>query len=196
MVSAAAHPHCGPCRVEGDSSQKCAIVGGVPQAAAISHTANKRCSVQVSACALPASLVETLQGHQDALRAKANSEEQCGREQLHSVLHAAFSKCGEQWATRLEQLWALGPHGCGPNLLVNEVMLAREGEAAERWWSQPPSRPPAVGSSGPHPPSADSHHPTDTTAAHTTATQAASQPDPAPAASPGGGELISRGRLY
>jgi len=102
-------------------------------------TANKQCCVALKAVSLPRSVTKLLEANPDLI--KTISHVSAGvtfmeRKELRSTLTTgtlekikefytelkkAFEEAGQYWKNALNAVWAFGPRGMGPNILLNRV---------------------------------------------------------------------------
>lgn len=52
-------------------------------------------------------------------REKINQETFAAIQDLKKKLDKAFKEAGNEWENAINQIWSFGPHGCGPNILLN-----------------------------------------------------------------------------
>ncbi|XP_048583443.1 elongation factor-like GTPase 1 isoform X2 [Nematostella vectensis] len=106
------------------------------------QTANKQCTIHIRASPLPQRVITLLDESADLIKllttsnadrnqSNANiigSEKRTSglkpsvRKQLsafYSALQEAFREAGKQWANAADHIWAFGPRGTGPNILLN-----------------------------------------------------------------------------
>lgn len=104
------------------------------------QTANKRCGIRIRAIPLPGEVTRLLEEHADLIRtmmqhlAAKLSDKSDGQSastlnestvksltQLKSSLEESFANAGAKWTNALDQIWAFGPRGYGPNILLNRI---------------------------------------------------------------------------
>ena len=103
------------------------------------RTANKQCCVALKAIPLPRSITKILESSSDLIR--TISQVSAGatfteRKELRSALtkntldkikefysemKKAFEDAGQYWQTAIRSIWAFGPRGMGPNILLNRI---------------------------------------------------------------------------
>ena len=103
------------------------------------RTANKQCCVALKAIPLPRSVTKILESNSDLIR--TISQVSAGvsfteRKELRSALtkntldkinefyvemKKAFEEAGQYWQTAIRAIWAFGPRGMGPNILLNRI---------------------------------------------------------------------------
>ena len=103
------------------------------------RTANKQCCVSLKAIPLPKSVVKYLESNSDLiktitqvsagltflerkeLRSALTKSTQDKIKTFHAELKTAFEEAGEFWQNAINSIWAFGPRGMGPNILLNKI---------------------------------------------------------------------------
>lgn len=103
------------------------------------RTANKQCCVSLQAVPLPASVTRLLESNSDLIRtitqvsaAITTTERREMRSALtkntqdkiktfYSELKSSFEEAGSHWQNAINSIWAFGPRGMGPNILLNRI---------------------------------------------------------------------------
>ena len=116
------------------ASSVCADVGLIE-----ARTANKQSCVSLQAVPLPMTVTKLLESNSDLLkiitqvsagvtlmerkelRAALTKDTQDKIKAFHSELEEAFDLAGDYWHNAVDAIWAFGPRGMGPNILLNKI---------------------------------------------------------------------------
>ena len=101
------------------------------------RTPNEMCSLDVRACPLPEGIVALLEENAAIIgtldkyfRARSAGSEDFGKLNqdtynalldLKQKMDTVFKESGKKWRGAIDQIWAFGPKGNGPNVLLNRV---------------------------------------------------------------------------
>ena len=102
------------------------------------QTPNKMCTIQIRAIPLPGEVTRKLEEHSDLIRTLVQafatklsdksdngltlSEDMVASlQQLKASLEELFKNAGSEWTDAIDHIWAFGPRGNGPNVLLNRV---------------------------------------------------------------------------
>ena len=103
-------------------------------------TPNQESTILVRAWALPEAVTSLLESNKDILKSlvqhacvsvagmselqkgdRMNEDTITELKELHEKLKVEFDAAGSQWEGAVDQIWAFGPRGNGPNILLNRV---------------------------------------------------------------------------